>query len=111
MSRYPAVISAADLFDIIGREDVKILDATFVLPNSGLDPLADYQKEHIEGAQFFDIKDFADTENPAPHMLCGPDCFAAKIGAMGIGNDDTVVIYGQSEMIMEIGRASCRERV
>lgn len=82
------------------RSNIVVLDATFPPPNSGQDPYEGFKKQHIKGAQFFDIEAFSDHGSPLPHMLCGPEEFAAKAGALGIERDDLVVIYGQSGMIM-----------
>lgn len=101
------VISSDELLQLLETENdnVKILDASFVLPGADTDPFEEFQKSHIEGAQFFDIKAFADPNSTAPHMLCCAEDFSEKISAMGISNDDHVVIYGQSGMIMGPARA------
>ncbi|HEY0833879.1 MAG TPA: 3-mercaptopyruvate sulfurtransferase [Azospirillum sp.] len=74
--------------------NVKVVDATWGMPGSGLDPLADFADEHIPGAVFFDIDAMAKPDTgPLPHMVPDADDFAAKVGALGIGNDDIVVAY------------------
>jgi len=74
--------------------NVKVVDATWGMPGSGLDPKEDFADEHIPGAVFFDIDAMARPDTgPLPHMLPDADDFAAKVGALGIGNDDIVVAY------------------
>ena len=71
---------------------VKIIDTSWRMPGAG-DAREDYDQRHIAGAVFFDIDDIADKTTDLPHMLPTPERFAAAIGAMGISNDDTVIVY------------------
>jgi thiosulfate/3-mercaptopyruvate sulfurtransferase len=41
----------------------------------------------------FDVDDVSDHAQSLPHMLPSADVFAAKVGALGIGDGDTVVVY------------------
>jgi thiosulfate/3-mercaptopyruvate sulfurtransferase len=72
---------------------VRILDGSFHLPGSGRDARAEHRRCHIPGAQFFDIDGIRDESSELPHMLPSAEVFAAKVGALGIGNDDHVVVY------------------
>src|SRR6185437_7631821 len=54
---------------------------------------AEYRAGHIPGAVFFDIDTVADKSTDLPHMLPGPKHFSEAVGALGIGNGDTVVVY------------------
>ena len=51
---------------------------------------------HIPGAVHFDIDAFADTSTDLPHMLPSADAFAQAVGALGIGNGDSLVVYDGS---------------
>jgi thiosulfate/3-mercaptopyruvate sulfurtransferase len=72
---------------------LRIVDGSFKLP--GVTPTArdDYRTGHIPGAVFFDIDDIAMPETSLPHMVPSADLFARKIGALGIGDGDMVVVY------------------
>lgn len=52
----------------------------------------------IEGAQYFDINDIAlkGDLNPKglPHMMPTKELFAAAMDAMGISNEDHIILYG-----------------
>jgi thiosulfate/3-mercaptopyruvate sulfurtransferase len=72
---------------------VKIVDASFKLPGVTPLPKDDYLQAHIPGAVFFDVDAVSDHENPLPHMFPGAAQFGRDVGALGIGNDDTVVVY------------------
>ncbi len=56
------------------------------------DAHADYGIGHIPGAVFFDIDAVADHSTELPHMLPGPKQFGDVVGALGIGDGDTVVV-------------------
>jgi thiosulfate/3-mercaptopyruvate sulfurtransferase len=73
--------------------DVRIVDASFKLPGVTPLPKDDYLRAHIPGAVFFDVDAVSDHENPLPHMFPSAAQFGRDIGALGIGNDDTVVVY------------------
>ena len=72
---------------------VRVLDGSFHLPGSGRDPRADYLDQHIPGAGFFHIDGICDPDTELPHMLPTAAAFARAVEALGIGNDDTVVVY------------------
>lgn len=100
------VIAAEDLFYMIGgKEKIKIIDATYSLPNAGVSPFDAYLTRHIQGAQFFDIDVVADQEAPLPHTMPSAEYFASCVSAMGISNDDHVAIYDQSSAYMASSRA------
>jgi thiosulfate/3-mercaptopyruvate sulfurtransferase len=44
---------------------------------------------------FFDIDDVCDPASPLPHMLPSPEVFAEKMHALGIDDDDQIIIYDQ----------------
>jgi thiosulfate/3-mercaptopyruvate sulfurtransferase len=85
--------STAWLAENLGKPGVVIVDASYYLPNQKRDAKADYISSHIPGAVFFDINGIADHSTDLPHMLPGPDQFGAAVGALGIGNNDTIVVY------------------
>jgi thiosulfate/3-mercaptopyruvate sulfurtransferase len=75
--------------------DVAIVDATWYLPNSGRDAQAEYLAGHIPGAVFFDIDAIADRTTNLPHMLPRPADFARMVGALGINEQMTIVVYDE----------------
>jgi thiosulfate/3-mercaptopyruvate sulfurtransferase len=72
---------------------VKLVDATFKLPGVLPLPRDDYLAAHIPGAVYFDVDTVSDHDNPLPHMFPSAAQFGRDVGALGIGNDDMVVIY------------------
>jgi thiosulfate/3-mercaptopyruvate sulfurtransferase len=87
------IVTAEWLHDNLERDDVKVVDATWFLPNQNRDGHAEYLREHIPGAVYFPIDEIADTSSPLPHMLPGEHRFSEAAGALGIGRDDTIVVY------------------
>jgi thiosulfate/3-mercaptopyruvate sulfurtransferase len=81
------------LADNLGKPDLVVVDASYYLPNQKRDAHAEYLKSHIPGAAFFDIEAIGDHSSDLPHMLPGPDQFGEQVGALGISENDTVVVY------------------
>ena len=73
--------------------DVVVLDATFKLPGVLPLPKDDFLAGHIPGAAFFDVDAISDHGSPLPHMFPDETGFAKGVGALGVSNDSTVVIY------------------
>jgi thiosulfate/3-mercaptopyruvate sulfurtransferase len=77
----------------LGDPHVKVLDASFKMPGVLPLPKDDYLAAHIPGAVFFDVDAVSDQANPLPHMFPSAEQFGRDVGALGIGNEDTVVVY------------------
>ena len=74
----PALVDTGWLAKHLDAPDVRVVDASYYLPNEGLDPRAEYEVQHIPGAVFFDIDDIADSDSSLPHMLPSPEKFSSK---------------------------------
>jgi len=72
------------------------VDASWYLPTANRNPGAEYLAGHIPGAVFFDIDGVADKSSGLPHMLLPPEEFGRQVGALGIGDGMTVVIYDEA---------------
>lgn len=88
-----ALVSPSWLAEHLSDPRVVVLDGSFHVPGSGRDAAADFRARRIPGAARFDVDAIRDENNPLPHMLPTADVFAAKVGALGIGNDTFVVAY------------------
>ena len=75
--------------------NVKVIDASWHL--SKRDGKSEYFEAHIPGAVFFDIDEIADKSSTLPHMLPRADFFSEKVSALGICNDDTIVVYNTKD--------------
>jgi len=79
--------------------NLKILDATFYLPDSGLVAEDEYKKKHIPNAIFFDINKIADPNNSLPHMIPSKDLFSKMMQNIGLNKDDEIIIYDNSPFL------------
>lgn len=91
----PPFVSTAWLADNLARPDLVVVDASWHLPNAARNAQAEYLAGHIPGAVFFDIDGIADTSTDLPHMLPSPAEFARAVGALGISEDMTIVVYDE----------------
>ncbi|MBM3530662.1 MAG: 3-mercaptopyruvate sulfurtransferase [Alphaproteobacteria bacterium] len=77
----------------LGQPDLTVVDGSFYLPALKRDARAEFLAGHVPGAVFFDIDAIADHSTDLPHMLPGATQFSKEAGALGIGRDDTIVVY------------------
>jgi thiosulfate/3-mercaptopyruvate sulfurtransferase len=89
----PAVVQPAWLRERLGAPNVRVLDASWYLPPMGRDAVAEHAAARIPGAQFWDTDGIADLTSDLPHMMPSEAAFAAAADALGVANEDTVVIY------------------
>ena len=73
--------------------DLRVLDASWYLPDAGRDAKAEYAAAHIPGARFFDIDEISDQRSSLPHMAPPPEKFISRMRAMGVGDGHQVVVY------------------
>ena len=73
--------------------DLRLLDASWYLPDAGRDPKAEYNQAHIPGARFFDIDEISDGRSDMPHMAPPAEKFMSRMRAMGVGDGHQVVVY------------------
>lgn len=103
-ARPDAIVSTEWLAAHLGDPHIRVVDASFKLPDITPTARQDYEREHIRGAVFFDIDDIADPATSLPHMIPSPAVFARKMEELGIGDDDRVIIY-DSAGLSSAGRA------
>ena len=87
------LVSTDWLAEHLQDRSVIAVDSSYFLPGQQRDAHAEYRDGHIPGAVFFDIDKIADGSSDLPHTLPGPAYFSEAIGALGIGDGDTVVVY------------------
>jgi len=88
-----ALVSTEWLSKHLSAPDVRVVDATFFLPNVPRDARAEYLERHIPGAVFFDIDDICDPDTDLPHMLPSPEMFSSKVRKLGLGDGNRIVVY------------------
>jgi len=88
-----ALVSCEWLRENLHRSDLLILDATFFLPRQQRDAREEFRSQHVPCAQFFDIDEIADLNEPLPHTLPNAEQFASQVGQLGANNESWVIIY------------------
>ena len=92
----PLTVNAEWLAANIGRPGVKVLDATSHLPTLGRNAKEEHFACRIAGAGWFDIDQIADKSSKLPHTLPSAEFFQSKMQALGIENDDYLIVYCNS---------------
>lgn len=98
-------ITPAELDRLKDQDNVVILDATSIIRQpegdgyySAATGRGVYEQGHIPGAVFADLlEDLADRSNPDFWTALAPEEFAERMGALGVGNDSTIIIYDQGQ--------------
>jgi len=73
--------------------DLRVLDASWHLPNEDRNALAEFDRGHIPGARFFDIDDISDHRSNLPHMVPPVEKFMSRVRALGVGDGHQIVVY------------------
>ncbi|PAX07150.1 sulfurtransferase [Sphingomonas lenta] len=92
------LISTDQLARELGAHDLRILDATYFLPEHGRDAPAEHEAAHIPGAAFLDLASLRDTDSPHPNMLPSADRFAERLRELGVGDGDRIVLYDDTPL-------------
>jgi thiosulfate/3-mercaptopyruvate sulfurtransferase len=98
------LVSTQWLADYLGSDELVVLDASvlpYQNPNGTPGLISGHEQYllsgHIPGAIFADLIDeLSDTDAKLPFTHQSADAFAAAVGALGIDNETTVVIYDAS---------------
>ena len=77
----------------IDDANLKLIDASWYLPNMQRNAYAEYSASHIPGALFFDIDKVCDDTSDLPHMAPSVEAFTACLCGMGISDSHQVVVY------------------
>lgn len=84
-------------------DKVRILDATWCLPNSGRNAEEEFKENHIKNSIFFDIDKNSKKNSSLPHMLPSNEEWGKIVSNLGINNSDHIIIYDNSDVF-----SSCR---
>ena len=92
----PPLVSTEWLAARLDRSDLRVVDGSWYLPQSGRDGADEHAEGHIPGAVFFDLDASSDPAATLPHMLPAPDDFAARMSRLGLDDGNIVVVYDGS---------------
>jgi thiosulfate/3-mercaptopyruvate sulfurtransferase len=87
------LVSTRWLADHLADPDLRVIDASWYLPEMGRNARAEYQAAHIPGARHVDIDDLSDHRSPLPHMAPPIEKFVSRMRSLGIGDGHQVVVY------------------
>lgn len=90
------LVSTTWLADHLKDPDLRILDASWYLPDMERDAKAEYDAAHIPGARFFDIDEISDQRSELAHMVPQTEKFMSRMRQMGVGDGHQVVVYDGS---------------
>lgn len=93
MARDKIFVSTDWLASRLGQRKLIIIDGSYYLSTMNRDAAAEYAAARIPGAVHFEIDAIKDKTSTLPHMLPGPGQFAEQVGALGISDKATLVIY------------------
>ncbi len=93
---FPALVSTDWLASHLRQPRIRVVDGSWYLPQSGRNAAAEYAAGHIPGAVFFDLDATSDRSSSLPHMMPSAGEFAQRMGELGIGDADDLVIYDGS---------------
>lgn len=92
------LVSTEWLANELGASDLRIVDASYFLPDAGRNAAAEYEAGHIPGAVFMDLAELVDSNNDIPNMLPPPEKFASRMQSLGLGDGSRIVIYDDSPL-------------
>ena len=77
----------------INNKNIKIIDASWYLPNSKRDNFKEYKFSCIPKAIFFDIDKICDKNTPLPHMVPSSRYFESEVSKLGISKENIIIVY------------------
>ncbi|WP_029604505.1 sulfurtransferase [Kozakia baliensis] len=89
---YSPLFSAKELLSQ-GDRTFSYLDTSVLLPDQKGDLEADFASARLPGARRFVLDHFSDNATALPHMVPSAGEFSQALTALGIGNDDVIVVY------------------
>ena len=95
----PTLVQTEWLASQLDNPSVRIVDATWMLPNAARKGIEDFSAGHIPGAVFWDIDAIADPASSLPHMMPDEATFERHMNSLGISNDHHVVVYDSVSMM------------
>jgi len=72
---------------------IKILDASWFMPNDSRNAKKEFELKHLPTSQFFDLDFISDHSTSLPHMLPSSQQFTTEMIKFGIKHDDPIIIY------------------
>ena len=98
MTDDPAILVSTDwLARRLPSPDLRVIDASWYLPDMNRDARAEYDAGHIPNARFIALEDVSDARSSLPHTAPPPEKFLSRMRKSGIGDGHAIVIYDGAE--------------
>ena len=91
-----SLVSTQWLADEIGASDLRIVDASRHMADTGRNASAEYLAAHIPGAVFMDLGELVDPGANVENTLPSAAKFASRMQSLGLGDGSRIVIYDDS---------------
>ncbi|RZJ97629.1 MAG: 3-mercaptopyruvate sulfurtransferase [Novosphingobium sp.] len=91
-----SLVSTEWLAHEMGASDLRIVDASYHLPDAARDARADYEAGHIPGAVFLNLAELVDPASPIDNTLPSAEKFASRMQELGLGDGSRIVLYDDS---------------
>lgn len=91
-----SLVSTEWLAQEIGASNLRIVDASWHMPDTGRDASAEFGQGHIPGAVFLSLVDLVDNASPIDNTLPSAEKFAARMQSLGLGDGNRIVLYDDS---------------
>lgn len=80
----------------MGASDLRIVDASRHMADTGRNASAEYEAAHIPGAVFMDLGELIDPTAPIENTLPSATKFASRMQTLGLGDGSRIVLYDDS---------------
>jgi len=87
------LVSTKWLADHLDNPDLRIIDASWYLPDAARNGKEEYDAAHIPGARYLHIDEVSDARSALPHTAPPPEKFISRMRKMGVGDGHQVVVY------------------
>ena len=90
------LVTCAWLAEEMAACDLRIVDASWHLPDTGRDARAEFIAAHIPGAVFMNLGELVDRDALVDNTLPSPEMFASRMQELGLGDGSRIVLYDDS---------------
>ncbi len=91
-----SLVTAEWLANEMAASDLRIVDASKHLAETGRDARAEYAAAHVPGAVFMDLESLVDPNADVENTLPPAELFASRMRTLGLGDGSRIVLYDDS---------------
>ncbi|MEM9879845.1 MAG: 3-mercaptopyruvate sulfurtransferase [Pseudomonadota bacterium] len=97
-SNLSPLVSTEWLAQHLNAPDIRIVDASWHLPDAGRDAHAEYTDSHIPSSVFLDLGELTAGAVDPGDKLPSPEKFASRMRRLGIGDGNRIIFYDNTEL-------------